>query len=792
MEKFADFIMRKRVYFLLIILVITLYFLYLLINPWGFFTSAKIFKLRVDTDFADLLPQNHSYIKIHNKIRNTFGGANQIIIMVQVRDGDIFNKETLTKVKQISERLEGFPAVDRYKIRSIALSKMKYFKFTSGTMDISPLMFPHVPRTQEEMEELRRKIYSEGRYYGPYVSWDSKKTMIMVDFFEEELGEIGYDVVFRKLLKLQGEMEDENHIINIAGEPMHLGYIKHHNRDVVNILIITILAVAIVLFCFYRSLQGLVIPLISGVVSGIWGLGIMALLGYHLDPLILVLPFLISMMTARHGMQKLVRYTEEYMRVGNNRTASRNVIVAMFTAGITGIVTDSFGIALVAIAAIPILRQISLVCVLWTIPTLIIALIFTPILLSFIPVSRRLVAQFEKRKKGESASGLSDRVLTKLGNGIVGRGRWYVSAFSLALILVSIGYARNIQVGDFFPGSSILWPWHRYNKDAMRITTNMPYLNPLYVVMEGEEGGFIAEADTLREMNRFRRFMSKQDRVMFVSTIADKLPGFLMASNEDNPDWYHVPKEDNVLSFLYRHMVYAGEPGTWDRYVEPRDMMSNMIIYCRDKMPRTVEAIVAQVKNYIANSSQIKGGKYLLAGGAVGVQAGVREEIAAAQTLNLTLALLGLFIFCTINFRSFVAGFILTIPLFMSNMVTFALMAAYSIGLTVNTYPISSIGIGLGVDYGIYFVSRLLEEKKKVGDLNTAIINTITSNGKAIIIIATTLTVGLIFWLFSPLKFQAEMGALFALVLFLNMLGALLLIPSMIAIIKPKFVMGKK
>ena len=793
MEKFADFVMKKRVPILLFCIGITLFFLYTLINPFGFFGPSKILKLRVDTDFADLLPQKHPYIKIHNKIRNTFGGANQVIIMVQVRQGDIFNQKTLTKVKEISERLENFPAVDRYKIRSIAMSKMKYFKFTSGTMDISPLMFPDIPLNEEEMEDLKRKVYSEGRYYGPYVSWDSKKTLIQVDFFEEELSEIGYDAVFQEFKKLRNEMEDENHIINIAGEPMHLGYIKDHNRDVVAILVYTVLAVAVVLFLFYRSIQGVVVPLVSGVVSGIWGLGIMALLDYHLDPLILVLPFLISMMTARHGMQKLVRYTEEYLKLGDGKDASRNVIIAMFAPGITGIVTDSFGIALVAIAAIPILRQISFVCVLWTLPTLIIALILTPILLSFTPVSKRLMAQLKERKKREEGtSKLSDRVLTELGNWIVKRGRWYISVFSIVIILISIVYARNIKVGDFFPGSSILWPWHRYNKDALRITTNMPLLNPLYVVMEGSKGGFIAEADTIREMNRFRRFMMKQDRVMFVSTMADKLPAFLMGSNEDNPDWYHMPKEDNVLSFLYRHMVYAGEPGTWDRYVEPRDMMSNMIIYCRDKMPNTVANLTASIKNYINNHSQIKGGKYLLAGGAVGVQAGVREEIADAQTLNLTLALLGLFIFCTLNFRSFVAGLILTIPLFMSNMVTFALMAAYHIGLTVNTYPISSIGIGLGVDYGIYFVGRLLEEKKKAEDLNTAIINTVTSNGKAIIIIATTLTVGLVVWLFSPLRFQAEMGALFALVLFLNMLGAILLVPSIIAIIKPKFVMGKK
>src|SRR4030042_4475396 len=171
MERFADFVFARRPAILFVIVIITLFFLFQLINPLGFFDSSrKILRLKVDTNFADLLPQRHPFVKIHNMIKNTFGGANQVLIMVQVRKGDIFNQETLGKVKEISDRLEKFPAVDRYKIRSIAMSKMKYFKFTAGTMDISPLMFPNIPRNQEEMEDLKRKIYSEGRYYGPFVS----------------------------------------------------------------------------------------------------------------------------------------------------------------------------------------------------------------------------------------------------------------------------------------------------------------------------------------------------------------------------------------------------------------------------------------------------------------------------------------------------------------------------------------------------------------------------------------------------------------------------------------------
>jgi len=788
MEKFADYVMKKRLFILLIILGITLFFLYQLINPLGFFTALKILKLRVDTDFADLLPQRHPYIKIHNKIRDTFGGANQVIIMVQVRKGDIFNQKTLTKVKEITERLETFPAVDRYKIRSIATRKAKYFKFTSGSMDAPPLMFPHVPRTQEELEELRKMIYSSSRYYGPYVSWDSKKTLIMVDFFEEELGEIGYDPVFREFLKLRDEMEDENHIINIAGEPVHLGYIRDLNRKVLTILAITTLCIMLLLYLYYHSKRGMFIPIMAAITSGIWGLGFMSMVGFNLDPLILVLPFLISLMTARHSMQLINRYLEEVEKGVEVKDASHTLIRSMFAPGVTGIVTDALGIALVAVAAIPILQRISIACAFWSVATIILALLFTPLVLSYIRPSKRFEAQIEAIREKRAKPRVLDRLLVWLGSCIVGKGKWVVVVANIIVIVVGLEYASRLHVGDFFPGSSILWPWHRYNKDAMRITTNMPLLNPLYVVMEGEKGGYIAEGDTIREMHRFRRFMMKQDRVMFVSSMSDKLPSFLMAGNEDDPNWYHMPNEDSMLSRLLRQMVYMAEPGTWARYVEPTFKMSNIIIYCRDKMPKTTESIITSVKDYINNLSQIKDGGYLLAGGAVGVEAGVREEIAASQTLNLALALLGVLVFCTINFRSIIAGLLLTIPLAISNIITFALMGAYHIGVTVNTYPVSSIGIGLGVDYGIYFVGRLLEERKKAADLNTAIINTMKTNGKAIVIIATTLTVGLMLWVFSPLKFQAYMGVLLAILLLLNMLGALLLLPSMIVILKPRFV----
>jgi hypothetical protein len=489
-------------------------------------------------------------------------------------------------------------------------------------------------------------------------------------------------------------------------------------------------------------------------------------------------------------MQLISRYLEEIEKGADVKTAARTMFVAMFFPGIAAILTDAVGTGLIAISVIPILTNIAVACTLWCFATFVLSLFFTPLILSYIKKSKRLEAQIEAIKEKRGRMILLDRLLVWCVTWIVGKGRWVVVTATAIIVAISFIYANNIIVGDFYPGSSILWPWHRYNKDAMRIITNMPLLNPLYVVMEGEKGGFISEGPTLREMERFRRSIARHPRVMFVSSISDKLPSFLMTSHEDNPNWYHLPNEDRVLSFLYRHMVYSGEPGTWDRYVEPKDMMSNIVIYCRDKMPKTTESVIASIQEYIAKESQITGGKYLLAGGAVGVQAAIRDEIAQSQALNLALALFGCFLFCALNFRSSVAGILLTIPLAISNLITFALMSAYHIGLTVNTFPVSSIGIGLGVDYGIYFVGRLVEERK--GDLNTALISSMRSNGRSIVMIATTLTISLLVWVFSPLKFQAEMGLLLAVLLVLNMLGAILLLPSMIVILKPRFLTGGK
>ena len=380
MKKFADLIIEKRLWFLTGISLITLFFIFLLKD------------LKVYTKFADLLPQKHEYIKTHNKIRSRFGGANTVNMVLQVREGDIFNFTTLKKIKDITDELYLIPGVDRFKIFSLAVNVMSDVVAISGGFFFEPMMFPDIPQTQEEMKRLKERLYASP-FYGSFVWFDSKKTLITTDFFEDE---IDYTVVFTELRRIQDKYEDDNHILAINGEPLHLGYVDSYADEVFLIMLGTVLVMLVLFYCWYRSVRATVIPFLAALLSGVWGLGFMCLLGYNLDPLILVFPFLIASRAACHTVQVIKRYTEECLIVKEGKRACEKVIESMFKPGVTAITTDAMGIILIALTPIQILQKITLSCTFWCIAQIIIAIILVPIVLSYLPISPSLLKIFKR------------------------------------------------------------------------------------------------------------------------------------------------------------------------------------------------------------------------------------------------------------------------------------------------------------------------------------------------------------------------------------------------------------
>jgi hypothetical protein len=776
-KKLADFVIKRRLLVLLIIIGITGYFGY------------QMRALTLSTNFNELLPQTHEYIKMHNDFRKTFGGANFLVIMISVKDGDIFNKDTLGKIRYLTSELETLPGVDRYKIISIASRKLKNPKITSWGIESTSLMWPDVPKTDEEMQKLKQAIYSNEAYYGSYVSLDSKKSLIYADFFEDAA--LDYSRITNELERLRAKVEDANTSLSIVGHPMHLGVVANMIDTMNYIMGATLIIIPILLFMAYRSFWAILIVPLAAVVSGIWGLGFMAIMGYNLDPLVFVLPFLISLMAFRHSHQLYNRYYEEYIKTGNALAGVRVIIEQMFLPGLTSIITDAFGIAIIAITPVPVLQHIAIAGAFWSVVTVIVGLILTPVLLTYVPVSPKLLKHIEHiRLQNEQRKGWENKFADWLAPWIVGKGRYIVIAASIVITCFSYYWSEQLIVGDAEVGSNLLYPSSRYNQDSVRINQNLPLINPLYIMLEGEKQRSLTQPQSLVDVKNFSYYMMKKSGAAGFQNLISPIMAMPQKLHEDDPKWMGMAEDPVSANAYLIGLLQSGDPGDMNKFVDPKIMQTNLVLFYTDKTGPTIKRAIDAAKQYINGLAKLpEGFKYRLAGGVIGTEAAINEVVWDKQLQTLFIALLGVFIFCTIEFKSFKAGLILTIPLAISNWMAYAYMALNQIGLSISTLPVSAAGIGMGVDYGIYLLARMEEEKTKDPSISfeEALMRTIRSYSKSIIAIAGTLVIGLLVWTLSGLKFQAQMGLMLAVILFLNCLGAVFLVPVLILLFKPKF-----
>ncbi len=777
---FADFIIKRRLLVFLVITGITAFFAY------------HLTQLRVSTNFNELLPQSHEYVQVHNEFREVFGGANFLVIMVSVEEGDIFNADTLEKIRYITNELEGLPGIDRYKILSIASRKIKKQKITSWGLEAVPLMWPEVPKTEKEMEDLKNAIYSSERYYGMFVSLDSKKSLIFADFFEEELD---YNAVYRELEKIRTKTEDDRTTVSIVGHPMHLGVVASMIDEMNMIMIGTGIVMPILLWLAFRSwISAIFIPF-TAVVSGIWGLGFMSLMGYNIDPLIFVMPFLISLMAFRHSHQLYNRYFEEYVKTEDNLAGIRVIIEEMFLPGVTSIATDAFGLAIVAIAPIPVLQKMAIAGCFWCLVTIVIGLILTPIVLSYIPVNKTFLEHIHnQQRKNRERRGFENHFADWLAPFITGRGRYWVLGVVFVICCFSFYWSEQLIVGDAQVGSNLLYPDARYNIDSVRINKNLPLINPLYIVVEGEKVRSLTNRQVMADIKNFSGYMMRHSGAAGAQDIITPLMKMPQMFHEDDPKWMGLPEDQQTASTYLVGLIQSGDPGDMNKFIDPKLRQTNVVLYFTDKVGPTIERAIATAKEFIAGYSNLPDDfTYKLAGGVIGTEAAINEVVAAKQLQTLLLALTMVFVFCTVNFKSFKAGAILTIPLLISNWMAFAYMAMNDIGLSVSTLPVSAAGIGMGVDYGIYMLARANEEKRNNPSLsiNEVLTITIKTYTRSVIYVAGTLVLGLFVWVLSGLKFQAQMGLMLAVILFLNCLGAVFLVPVLILLFKPKFLTHK-
>ncbi len=975
--RFARFVVRNRFPVALLLIGISLFFFYPILNLG---TSALGLPLpgpvvRIDTNARDLFP-DHPYIHALDKFSKLFGGSSLVAAAVVVEEGTIFTPEALAVVREVTRRIDGvgfdshseerdalretleadasmtpervretldrtFPPypVNHDQVSSVAHPSTRILQIQADGSIEGDVIMKRVPKTQEEAEALRALVRQNPPViFGRMVSRDEKGALITAGFVTDRLSNSQvYEAVFEHIQKIKADLETEKIKIYLSGEPVLRGWVIKHAFEIVQYVVLTILVIFGLLWLYFRRWHGVLIPALAALMTVIWGLGFTGWMEINFDPLILVIPMIITARAVSHTVQMAERFFEDYEvylpRIGDPKQARIEVAtVAMselVVPGTLGIVTDVAGLLMILVTSIPQMWNLGIFGAFWVASIIATVEILHPVMICYLPAPKehehflpRFMIWFTR----------------SVGN-VCTHPRWKyaVAAVTLVLFVGSTWIALfHSKIGEATPGTPLLWPDHEFNVASAEIAQRFGGVDSLVVFADGDRPKAAEDDAVIRAMERFERHLEANTGLGATVSVVPFLRGYWQMNHYGDPKWYFIPNnlgtvrsmifqlrqngppgfmrpfmtDDGrkaTLAFYYpdhqgdtiqyaRHYAeefikqnplgqisvrldmdqaapdasyfdpqkltdmfyymlgpmlptrhhtlevrrrqdggsYLAEPvkvpaehglPEWLEqfredaiadYEEARDSVEEGEVFTwpetlaewspedvdywwedgesgiRAVAANTRDLIVADLKavddapKYQPTNEFARGLQFVMAGGSMGVLAAINEEVERSHVANISLIFLVIFVLHSLTYKSAPSGGIILLQIATATMLSLAYMAIRGVGLNINTLPVQSVGVGIGVDYAIYIVDRIRQEVADTADIDEAVRRAVRTTGMAVSFTATTIVVGIILWTLSNLRFQAEMAQLLVILMVINMLGAITVVPAFYSILRPK------
>lgn len=745
--------------------------------------AAALPKLRIYSDFSDLLPQEHSYIQTYNRIKENFGGANMIVMAIEVEQGTIFNNDTLKLVHEATQGVDNLPSVNHNLVSSLThRTARKVFLSPEGSFVSQPYYDPAKNYSADELAQMQRDVIANPNLFGLMVSPDFKAALIKAQLNESELD---YVETFAALQKVRDTLARDGHKVHVTGNPVLTGWVYTYLDQIVQILAWTLALLATLLIVYFRRLYGIALPLLGIALSSIWGLGFMAMAGINLEPLSLPIPFLIAARATSHGVQLVVRYYEELAIVKNGKQAARNALDALFRPGSLAIIVDAVGIAVLVLGAAPFNYKLGLAAGFWGFSVIFTVHFMVPLALTVLPQPKTM------ENANEGVRNFLGNAMARTG-GTDGGARAILFA-SLACVVVGSWYVAKVQLGESEPGSPLLNRDHDYNVSTAAINTLFPGSEELHIVARTEEKGGIKRPEVMHAIERFQAHMLSDPTLGG----ARALPGVVRVVNQlthnDDPRWAQIPDNaDEMGGLMFAYMASSPIPGALKEYINPDENEANMVFFYKDHQAETINRVVALAEEGKARiEAEVPGLKIELGGGIIGVTAAANQALHTDHMIIIPAVMLLAFFLVMAYYQSLHAGWLMVLPMLFATVMTYAYMGWANIGISVNTVPVIAVGVGVGIDYAVYFMDRIREEMAVTRNIHRAVVNAVATTGYAVSFTAATLIAGVVMWIFmSDLRFQSDAAVLLSFMLVVNALAAMLIVPAWCVVFRPHFVVA--
>jgi predicted RND superfamily exporter protein len=749
---------------------------------FGYFAA----QTQLVTSFGDLLPQNHPFIQIAHKYDEFFGSVNNVTIMIEAREGTIYQANIIKKIVDMTNNMDLVYGIQHGSVRS--LTTASYLRPLAAGVLLNTPVLPNgeIPKTQSDLNELESNVHKNpGVVFGRFVSLDDRAAVIEGSFLESRLD---YARIFDQIRKIVVAPErDETVHIYYGGQPILYGWVYHYTPEFLWIFVATVLAVWILLYLYFHDWRGALRPTISGVICAIWGLGFIRLLGYGLDPLVLVIPFLITARAVSHSVQMHDRYYEEFYRLRDKQKAILSSFSELFVPSLSGILADAFGVLVILLVPVLFLQKLAVTASFWIAAIIVSELILNPIVYYYLDPPH--IDVIEKREHG-----IFKRMLQAIARPMLElTGRRVTFAGTIVVILLCAFFWTGLKVGDPSSSSPILWPNSPYNRAMASIQEEFGAIEQFVVVAELSKRDSLNDPKLYHVMDEYERYMERDPAVGRTFSVADLLSNGGSALREFEPKWNVLPTTARGTGQLLGGLLAGASPLSTAYIITPRRDATQMTVYTKDREGENVQRVVLRTQRFFDEPEhQVSGVHFALAAGIIGELAAANQEIIDNDLLLNVLAFATIYIILLATYRSFMAGIYLLFPLALANAAINAYMGAHDIGININTLPVVTVGVGFGIDYSIYIVSRIIEELAEGRELKESTYTALVTSGKAVAFTALTLVASVLFWYWSSIRFDAEMGLLLAVWMFVSMLGAMTILPVMIVTFDPAFIRREK
>lgn len=728
-------------------------------------------RLQVSASFNKSLPLDHPYIRTFTKYQSEFGGANRVLIALMVNHGDIFTPEYFAQLRKVTDETTYLPSVDRAQVQSLFTPNVRYIEviedgFAGG--NVIPADFTPTPAN---FSRVRENIIKSGKL-GQLVANDFTGAIVSAQLLEidHQTGrQIDYARVAAGLEAIRRNVERETGgaiTVHIIGFAKVIGDIGDGARGVLLLFGVSIIITALLVWNYAGRWKLAAAPVICSLVAVTWQLGALTALGYGVDPFSILVPFLVFAIGVSHGVQKISMFRNEMFKGHDGPSAARSAFMQLIVPGVVALMTDTVGFITMFVIKIQVIRELALIASLGVSVIVITNFLLLPILLSYL----RLPASYGSWVAARRAK--MDRFWARLAKEMRPRPSLAIILGCFALGAWGYWKSEEVRIGDTQSGVPELRPGSRYNRDTRVITSKFSIgVDILSVIVETVPNGCI-DYDVVTLMDQFEGRIRTVPGVQSVISLPAMAKLVNAGYSEGSLKWRILPRNPQALAQAVSPIETATGLLNADASVMP------IMIFLADHKAETLRAVTDAVKAFAAEHPSPKA-KFLLASGNAGVMAATNEVVASAQRPIVLWVFGAVIALCLVTFRSIRATLCIVVPLAIVSWLAYALMVYLGIGLKISTLPVVALGVGIGVDYGIYLFASLQSALKTGAYFEDAMFQAFRDTGAAIVFTGLTLGAGVSMWIFSDLKFQADMGLLLTFMFLVNMLGAIVLLPAM-------------